>query len=86
MELPTGESKSNRRRAFGVAFLALLGAGCANGPPTVRRDMGDQPTIGRNNGTAPRGRTIPPAGLGVDLVKGEPEAKGDASVALAKGL
>jgi hypothetical protein len=77
------DGSQNRRRGFQAAFVALLAAGCARGPVAVRQDMGDAPTIGRNNWTAPRGRTIPPAGLGVDLVQDNAKAQRDALAAPA---
>ena len=75
------------RNGFGLMILAaalpLPFSGCAahraegrrQGP--MRPPGYDTPTIGTDRSTVPRGRTIPPAGLGVDLVRHPSGARAD---------
>jgi hypothetical protein len=75
-------------RAVLIALLALLGAGCTHGRFAGRpsKDLGSTPTIGTDFHSVPPGQTIPPAGLGVDLVRGESDAKKDETTVRAAGL
>jgi hypothetical protein len=63
-----------RRLSHMTAALILIPplGGCASDPATGPRRPGreasDSSTLGHDLKGAPRGRTIPPAGLGVDLV------------------
>jgi hypothetical protein len=72
--MSTGQSAGARRGwAVAVPLLtaAVCGVGCAGGqrrgcPPGPYQS--DFPTVGSDLKCAPRGITIPPPGLGVDLV------------------
>src|SRR4051794_8422134 len=65
------EVGSHRRgRARLVAILTLISAGrSGQRKGTMRPPSYATPTIGVDHRSAPRGQTIPPAGLGVDLVR-----------------
>jgi len=54
-----------------LAFCAMVGSGCAQDRTRGRfpRAGQDSSTIATDRRTIPRGETIPPAGLGVDLVQ-----------------
>jgi hypothetical protein len=88
-------SEGRGRKRVVVTFLLpllVLGTGCSAGrgslhPPRSwhrKYPPGSDPsTIGTDFRKVPPGRTIPPAGLGVDLVQGESDAKRDASATTA---
>jgi hypothetical protein len=70
------EARARRRgRTISIVLLALAASGCAShrGPgrrgDTMRPPSFAHPTVGADRRTIPRGRTIPPSGLGVDLVR-----------------
>jgi hypothetical protein len=77
--------KRVRARIARVALVALVGVGCARTHGALRSGpygphpapIGSTPTIGTDLRAAPPGRSVPPAGLGVDLVRDETPAKRD---------
>jgi hypothetical protein len=77
-----------RERALLVALLALLGNGCSPDRVAGRHSkvQGSTPTIGTDFRSVSPGQTIPPAGLGVDLVQGESASKKDASTVKATAV
>src|SRR5690348_8066958 len=86
--MPTTRIASQYRRgAILVALVAAIGGGCSSD-----RGMGlratkagqDSATIARDRRSIPRGQVIPPAGLGVDLVRANGGGEShDAEVGLA---
>lgn len=94
----SNHNRTARIRWHGVlllAFCAMVGSGCAQDRTRSRfpRAGQDSSTIATDRRTVPRGETIPPAGLGVDLVqsqsreaksqdgkKGERKNRGDATL------
>jgi hypothetical protein len=96
MESRRNEGAQEKRRPGGqgwdravlIALLALLGAGCTHGRFAGRpsKDLGSTPTIGTDFHSVPPGQTIPPAGFGVDLVRGESDAKKDETTVQAAGF
>ena len=68
--MPT-ERTANRCRhgAILLAFCALIGTGCAHQRGGRSRAGQDSSTIAKDRSQVPRGQVIPPAGLGVDLVR-----------------
>jgi hypothetical protein len=86
--------KRVRDRIARVTLVALVGAGCARPQGALRSGpygphpapIGSTPTIGTDLRAVPPGRTVPPAGLGVDLVKNPPGPRRDAGVVAASSL
>jgi hypothetical protein len=58
-----------RHKAILLAFCALIGTGCAHERGIRSRAGQDSSTIAKDRSAVPRGQVIPPAGLGVDLVR-----------------
>jgi hypothetical protein len=53
---------------FGIISLAFIVPGCSHAHQFVEGEPSERlSTMGHNLKTAPAGRSIPPAGLGVDL-------------------
>jgi hypothetical protein len=74
-EVPLREFGGNDRRHRAVmACLIIWTTGCSHERGAGRRAQDDTPTLGTDFSSVPQGRTIPPAGLGVDLVNFVSEA------------
>jgi hypothetical protein len=58
-----------RHGAILLASCALIGTGCAHERGVRARAGQDSSTIAKDRSAVPRGQVIPPAGLGVDLVR-----------------
>jgi hypothetical protein len=65
-------ANSCRNGAILLAFCALIGAGCAHERGFRPQPGQDSSTIAKDRSKVPRGQVIPPAGLGVDLVRSNP--------------
>jgi len=86
--------KGVHARIARVAMVALVGVGCARPQGVLRSGpygphpapIGSTPTIGTDLRAVPPGRTVPPAGLGVDLIKKPPGPRRDARVVAASAL
>jgi hypothetical protein len=80
MDMRADQGSRSRGRWLGAALISLILAsapGCASNQFGVRqdeehppKDLGTTPTLGADRSKVPDGQSIPPAGLGVDLVRG----------------
>ena len=78
--------RSYRSGAILVALFAILGSGCSSDRRMGLRSSKagqDSGTVAKDRSTFPRGQVIPPAGLGVDLVRANGGGQPDAAVGLA---